>query len=207
MKTYRHSLAVLTLFLVSFTTQAANVIIKVGDNFYDPIQVTIKAGDVVTWQYQGGSATHPTASDNTAWSTFLINTANPTQSITFSTPGNFPYHCTFHGGPGTGMFGSIKVDAVTPVHSAILPAEAFRCYPNPAREQVTVALKEGITGSSKAIQVFDVRGNMVRNVAVRPNLPNHEMAMTLSDLPGGLYMYCLVVNNAVVARQRLALIR
>ncbi|GAB3223933.1 hypothetical protein GCM10027346_03530 [Hymenobacter seoulensis] len=205
MKTFTHILIGLALLFMGVSAQAATVIIKVGDNFYDPIQVTIQPGDVVTWQYEGGSATHPTASDNAAWPTFTINTATPTKSITFSAAGSFPYHCTFHGGPGVGMYGRITVATVTPVRAADLAAEAFRCYPNPAHEQVTVQLKEDLGSSPKSIQVFDVRGTLVRRMDVRAALPKQELSMDVADLPGGFYLYCLIMNNAVVARQRLVI--
>ena len=105
MKTATHFFGLLLLLLAGQTARSAAITITVGDNFYSPQTVTIHAGDVVTWQYQGGTSSHPTASDNGVWATFTINAANPSRSIPFPTVGVFPYHCTSTGRLGAGCSG------------------------------------------------------------------------------------------------------
>jgi plastocyanin len=186
-------LALLGLLLLSYSATAANITITVGDNFYSPQTVTIRPGDVVTWQYQGGTNSHPTASDNGAWTTFTINSANVSKSMTFPTAGAFPYHCTFHGAVGVGMYGVITVAAALPT-TAAQDAAAFQAYPNPATEFVTLKLD---------VQLINEVGSVVRSLTLSPATTGTEILVSVADLPAGLYVYRLLANGAVVATQRL----
>lgn len=206
MKSFSHFLLLCALVLLSGAAGAATIIIKVGDNYYDPAKVTVHPGDVVKWDYQGGANSHPTASDTQAWSTFTINSANLTHSVTFPTAGTFAYHCTFHGGPGVGMFGVITVAAALAVHPA-REAAAPRVYPNPATGFVTLKLDRAQVREHNAVQLFNPLGRLVRTLEVRREDADHELLISLADLPAGLYYYRLLVNNEVVAVQRLSLVR
>lgn len=196
-------LALLGLLLLGFSATAANITITVGDNFYSPQLVTIRPGDVVTWQYQGGANSHPTASDNSAWTTFTINSANPTMSMTFSTVGAFPYHCNFHGAPGVGMYGIITVAAALPT-TATQDAAAFQAYPNPATELVTLKLDRTQANAPTAVQLLNEVGSVVRTLELSPTATGTELLVSVADLPAGLYIYRLLANGAVVATRRLS---
>jgi plastocyanin len=195
--------ALLSLLLLGYSATAANITILVGDNFYSPQTVTIRPGDVVTWQYQSGSNnTHPTASDNGAWTTFTINSANLTKTMTFSTVGAFPYHCTFHGAAGVGMYGVITVAAALPT-TAAQDAAAFQAYPNPATELVTLKLDRTQTNAPTAVQLINELGSVVRTLELSPATTGTEVLVSVADLPAGLYVYRLLANGAVVATRRL----
>ncbi len=194
--------ALLSLLLLGYSATAANITIMVGDNFYSPRTVSIQAGDVVTWQYQSGSSnTHPTASDNGAWTTFTINSANLTKTMTFSTVGNFPYHCTFHGAAGTGMYGVITVTAAPLPTTAAQDAAVFQAYPNPAANLVTLKLDR--TQTPTAVQLINELGSVVRTLELSPAATGTELLVSVADLPAGLYVYRLLANGAVVATRRL----
>ena len=197
-------LALLTLLLLGYSATAANITITVGDNFYSPQTVTIRPGDVVTWQYQGGTNSHPTASDNGAWTTFTINSANLTKTMTFSTVGAFPYHCTFHGAAGVGMYGVITVAAAPLPTTAAQDAAAFQAYPNPASEAVTLKLDR--TQARTTMQVISAVGSVVRTLELSPAAAGTELLVSVADLPAGLYVYRLLANGAVVATQRLTVL-
>lgn len=203
-------LTLLMLFLLGHPAAAATIIVTVGDNFYSPKTVSIHPGDVVTWQYAAdASATHPTASDNGAWATFTINSASPSHSQTFPAAGAFPYHCTFHGGPGTGMSGSITVAVGLAAQPAQLAAAAFSVYPNPATSSsVTLRLDASqVRAYPLLVQVFSPLGGLVRSVPMRPEEADRGMSVSVADLSAGLYFYRLLANNQVVATQRLLLVR
>jgi plastocyanin len=203
MKLPVHLFALLGLLLLGYSASAANITIMVGDNFYSPRTVTIQAGDVVTWQYQSGSNnTHPTASDNSAWTTFTINSANLTKTMTFATVGTFPYHCTFHGAAGSGMYGVITVTAAPLPTTAAQDAAVFQAYPNPATDLVT--LKMDRTQSPTAVQLINELGSVVRTLALSPATTGTELLVSVADLPAGLYIYRLMANGAVVATRRLS---
>ena len=207
MKTFVRLPVVLALVVASFSAGASTAVITVGDNFYSPQLATIHPGDVVTWQYQGGTNFHPTASDTGAWTTFTINSANTANSLTFNTAGSFPYHCNFHGGPGVGMYGVVTVATALAADPAQLAAAALRAYPNPAGEAVALVLGHEQAREHNSVQVFNVLGSLVRTVEVRPEWVDHEVVVGVGDLPRGLYFYRLLVNGRVVAVQRLVLAR
>jgi plastocyanin len=200
------TLLFLLALLLGFSATAANITITVGDNYYSPQTVTVRPGDVVTWQYQSGSrSTHPTASDNGAWPLFTINGSNPSKSITFSAVGSYPYHCTAHGAAGSGMYGVITVTAPLPT-TAAQDAAAFVAYPNPASEAVTLKLDRALVRDAATVQLISQLGGVARTLAVSP-ASGTELLVSVADLPAGLYVYRLLANGAVVATQRLTILR
>jgi plastocyanin len=106
--------------------QAASAIVNVGgDNppTFSPASITITKGDTVTFINKGGL--HNVVADDNSFrcahgcdgsggngaaslSTWVV-------SLTFNTPGTIGYYCEIHGSPGQGMFGTITVNAPTPV--------------------------------------------------------------------------------------------
>lgn len=206
MKISTRFLLVWALVLIQFSALAATVTISVGDNFYSPQFVTIRPGDVVTWQYVG-QLSHPTASDNTAnpaWATFPMNSANTTKSLTFNTAGSFPYHCTAHGAAGVGMYGSITVSNATPVEEARPAAATLSVYPNPAKGSVTVSLGQK-AGQDYKLRLSNIIGQEIRTIALKPELTAAGLPLDLSDLHAGMYVYSLLVDGKVVSTKRLVL--
>jgi plastocyanin len=77
---------------------------------YNPVTLTITSGTTVTWR-DGSGIAHTVTSDPGSADVFDIGvSAGAIVSHQFMTPGTFPYHCQFHGGPGTGMHGTITVN-------------------------------------------------------------------------------------------------
>jgi len=84
-------------------------IITVGNDFFSPTPDTVSAGQVTfrwatpsnghTLTWDGGPGTLPT-------STGVITSG--THVVTLQA-GTYQYHCAIHGGPGTGMHGTIAV--------------------------------------------------------------------------------------------------
>lgn len=83
--------------------------VTVGDNFFNPANLTIQAGDTVRWTNAAGGNPHDVTADD-----FSFASQTTTQfvfDITFDDPGNVPYHCTVHGAAGgIGMSGMITVE-------------------------------------------------------------------------------------------------
>lgn len=197
--------------------RAAQITITVGDNYYayNGIQngdVAIKVGDVVTWSYPTGTSSHPTMSDSPspAWALFQMNASSRTSpAIPFNTPGVYPYHCTSHGafsnGVITGMGGTITVTGTaTATEDARLAALALTLYPNPSRGFVTVQLRQR-PGPDYKLRLFNIIGQEIRSVALRPDLSATGLPLDLSSLPGGVYFYSLVVDGKVASTKRLVL--
>ncbi|MBO2010316.1 T9SS type A sorting domain-containing protein [Hymenobacter negativus] len=214
MKLFTRSFATLAMLAMSLATAfAANITINVGDNFYrGPGNTsgvadirTINVGDVVTWHNVGFSS-HPTMSDNGAWSTFPMNPGSPDFTRTFSTVGSFPYHCTAHGGPGSGQYGVLNVVA-TPTATladANLAAATLNVFPNPSHGQVTVKLEQK-GGADYKLRLSNIIGQEIRTIALKPELTAAGLPLDLSDLRTGVYFYSLLVDGKVASTKRLVL--
>jgi len=115
--------AVLILFaipLIPTTAPAATTTVEVGDNFFRPASVTIKASDTVQWNWIG-SRTHTSTSNSGLWSSGTLGNGSDF-SHTFDNAGSFPYKCTIHAAQQTG---TVTVQAVAnqpPTVSIVSPA-------------------------------------------------------------------------------------
>ncbi len=190
---------------------AADVTINVVDNEYTNGTITIKVGDAVTWNYPASTSSHPTMSDSSpaAWATFPLDASNHTKKITFTTAGVYPYHCIIHGGfvngVPVGMGGVITVTGTpTATEDARLAALALSLFPNPSRGYVTVQLRQR-PGPDYKLRISNVIGQEIRSVGLRPDLTTAGLPLNLTDLPGGVYFYSLLVDGKVASTKRLIL--
>ena len=84
---------------------AADHAVSISGFSYSPASVTVAVGDTVTWTNADAEA-HTATADDASWDTGSIaNGASGT--VTFSTAGSFPYHCTIH----PQMTGTVTVQA------------------------------------------------------------------------------------------------
>jgi plastocyanin len=72
---------------------------------FDPSSVSIKTGATVEWDFQDNSTNHSVTSDDTGVFDSCLQTAGAKFVVTFSTAGDFKYHCTIH----AQMTGDVKV--------------------------------------------------------------------------------------------------
>ncbi|HEY6060026.1 MAG TPA: Ig-like domain-containing protein [Gemmatimonadales bacterium] len=97
---------------VAFTdTGVAVADVSVSNNFFNPATKSISAGTFVKFTWAGGT------SHNVTWDggpnplpTNSITQSSGTYQARLTQPGTYTYHCTIHGGVGTGMAGSITVN-------------------------------------------------------------------------------------------------
>jgi len=90
------------------TTPAATNEVVIKSSSFQPSEITVAAGDTVTWTNED-SATHTVTGDKTvAGDDFESgNLGNgKTFSHTFSQAGTYPYHCSIH----TNMKGTVIVE-------------------------------------------------------------------------------------------------
>lgn len=88
------------------TAQAATHQVQVFSFGYTPKTLTIAPGDTVVWNNTGGS--HNVQADDGSFAN-AVSSSNWTFSRVFNTPGDIGYHCSPHGSPGFGMFGTVRV--------------------------------------------------------------------------------------------------
>lgn len=74
-----------------------------GNRAYAPADLNVAVGTSVTWT-NNDSEGHTADSDAPGWNSGIIS-ARGTFSVTFQTPGTFPYHCSIH----PGMVGRVTV--------------------------------------------------------------------------------------------------
>ena len=112
--------------------------VSMGDNFFEPLAMTVPVGTTVQWR-NDGALPHTITSDVGAARTFdsgIIRTGG-TYSLTFDAPGSFAYHCDVH----PEMTGAVVVEeaaaAPSPTATATAPA------PQPTASQPGQVLSEG----------------------------------------------------------------
>lgn len=76
---------------------AGTTTVTVSDFKFEPAAVTIKAGDTVTWNFQGPTPHSSTSDDGSTdkWDSTVLG-AGQTYSHTFATKGTYSYHCIPH---------------------------------------------------------------------------------------------------------------
>jgi len=82
--------------------------VSVDDDFFDPDYITVSPGSTVTWTWEGN------VDHNVTWAEGDISNSPSQSTGTFSTSmpdeeGTYVYYCTFHGSPGSGMWGRVLV--------------------------------------------------------------------------------------------------
>ena len=85
--------------------------VQVMNNQFMPATITVPVNTTVTWIWAQGALQHNIVPDNQS------NVPNSPQVVngpfmfshTFTTAGTYNYHCAVHGGPGTGMHGTVIV--------------------------------------------------------------------------------------------------
>ena len=108
----------------AFAGTTHNVTVGGGGGFtFAPANISIAAGDSVTWTYAGGGPAHNVQSDPGSVTTFRCangcdatggdgapSAAGWTATVTFPTAGTIPYFCFVHGAAGgVGMSGTVTV--------------------------------------------------------------------------------------------------
>ena len=103
---------VMTPFMITTETGSGSsmdeVVVMVKDSKYEAKELTVQAGTTVTWIMDASFPHTVTADDGSFDSGRMSN--GQSFSFTFDQPGEFPFYCTLHGGPGgTGMAGTVTV--------------------------------------------------------------------------------------------------
>lgn len=99
---------------VTFTAVAApsgggnGASVTVSDNVFEPANVTISAGETVTWTWGSGAGSHSVQSTGSPSfpSSTILSGSGATYSHTFDTPGTYAYDCAVH---GAAMSGTVTV--------------------------------------------------------------------------------------------------
>ena len=85
--------------------RASDIEVKIDNFTFNPKQVTVKAGDTITW-VNHDDIPHTVTSQTQAFRSKALDT-DAKFSFTFATPGTYPYFCALH----PQMTGTIVVEA------------------------------------------------------------------------------------------------
>jgi len=97
---------------------ATSVVTATPANTFSPQTITIRIGDTVTW-VNPDTSVHNVVSDTGVFSSGPVTAGPWTYSFAFTTAGSFGYHCSAHGAPGAGMFGTVVVlDSIELAHGS-----------------------------------------------------------------------------------------
>ena len=97
---------------------ATNHDVDLYDYYFLPKFLTVAPGDTVTW-HNVGVAPHTATSNTTGVFDVSVSPGLSSAAITMPTaPGNYTYHCGYHGGAPHYMWGSIIVSAAVPEFSS-----------------------------------------------------------------------------------------
>jgi plastocyanin len=91
--------------IAAATATPSTAVVEMGDNFFEPAQLTVKVGTTVTWKVVGQS-THDLAARDGSFIDRTM-TFGQTFSFTFTRTGRYQYVCMQH--EGDGMLGEITV--------------------------------------------------------------------------------------------------
>ena len=97
--------AIAGLVLAAGAAQAATVEVTIDNFTFSPQQITVKAGDTVTW-INHDDIPHTATSKSGAFRSKALD-SDDKFSFTFATPGTYAYFCALH----PHMTGSIVVEA------------------------------------------------------------------------------------------------
>lgn len=180
---------------LSEPSSAATFIVTQTSFVFTPSSLSIAQGDSVTWSNKDAMVTHssasgtPPASPNGLWNGTNHPGATYTVNFTGFAPGNYPYFCTFHGGPPFNMVGSLTVTNATlapPSVSITSPPDGAR-FAAPA----TIALTSTATqvgGTITNVQFFS-------GVGLLGSVSSSPYNFAVNNAPGGNYAFTAVAMN------------
>ena len=74
--------------------------------------------------------------------------------------------------------------------------EMLKCYPNPAKEQVTIAYELTESCSYANVNIYDMSGQAVKTVELKNKTAGyHEEAISIGDIPKGIYIVVLSTDK------------
>ena len=121
------------------------VAVEAGDNFFEPRNLTVRAGTTVRWA-NTGQRPHTVTADNGAFDSGNLD-PGANFSFTFNRAGTYAYFCEYHGSRGgQGMAGTITVTAA----QAAAPAQPAAQPAAPSRGQPSTLPDTGTSGSGGA---------------------------------------------------------
>ena len=99
---------------------------------------------------------------------------------------------------------AINVDfAKAPPKPANIVTTIAKLYPNPAKDEVMVEFDN--TKGNAVLEIFGFIGNLVQSTQLTAE--SNLVAVSIKDLKAGIYFYKITLNNDVVAKDKLLIVK
>lgn len=158
---------------------------------FTPADVTIAAGQSITWTNNGSQAHSATADNAGAFDTGLVQPGD-SKSVTFATAGTFTYHCT----PHPWMKGTITVTAAAAAPAA--PAAPAPAAPAPAPAAPAAAPPAAQAAPTPTPFRFLTPTPFVARPAGATTSPAATTAPKAGGIPDGLPLVLLLVGAGAI---------
>jgi len=93
------------MLLAPAISSATEYFVDISGLAFNPPDLTVSEGDIVTWTNNDGIIPHTSTSDTGVWDSGILSNGQ-SFSYTFTTAGTYPYHCEVH----LAMTGTITVN-------------------------------------------------------------------------------------------------
>lgn len=91
------------------SAQSADATVTMTSEAFNPVEAHVAPGQTVVWK-NPNFLTHTVTADDSSFDSGDLGTGKQF-TMSFDTPGSYPYYCQYHGGPGgEDMSGVIVVD-------------------------------------------------------------------------------------------------
>jgi hypothetical protein len=140
---------------------------------------TRKVGDYITHTFSGIGAT----GGQNSWS-FDWNSGTAPDQTTVYTAVNF---ANGNGGTSGDVIVTETLILTKDVSIGVgeITTQKLAAYPNPAKEQMTVATSEV---ENQPLQIFDMQGKMVQEINTNAKVDNHHWTVNVANLTPGTYL-------------------
>jgi len=197
---------VIALFSSMCFSQTVHIVESSGFTF-SPKNITVQVGDTVRWKNVDGN--HNVVADDGSFTSGAPSTSAWIYDHVFTSPGQNPYYCEIHGGPGgVDMSGNVTVESLSAVGDEINPLTKFQLkqnYPNPFNPTTNIQYTIG-TGQFVQLKVYDAVGNEVATI-VNEKKPagNYVVNFNAENLGSGIYYYQLKTKDFIQTRKMIVL--
>lgn len=110
----------------------------------------------------------------------------------------FMYHCHILMHEDAGMMGQFVVKPnITGVNEFSLNDNTITVYPNPAKNQINISIKDGVTEAPVRVSIYDILGKVIYNEYCSKN----KTTINSSDWASGLYTIRLEQNEKSIYKK------
>lgn len=183
--------------LLTFFANATTYTVTVADFSFSPQTLpAVLCNDIIVWQWVNGVHTTTSTSVPAGAATWdaPITSAAPTYSYVVTVAGTYAYVCTPHA--SMGMAGGFVATCPNAVPS-LIKNYVSEVYPNPFTNKFTVEMPD-----ADMITLYNMVGEKMKTVI----LPRGETKTEInaSDLPQGIYFYCIIKEGVVIETRKIA---